>query len=44
MLYLIFQVLVLSLQVLDVAAVAAVLPPHEGNVFTRLIQKVIQNQ
>ena len=34
--YLVFQMLVLSFQVLNVAAVAAVLPPHEGNVFTGL--------
>ena len=32
--------LVLSFQVLNVAAVAAILPPHEGNVFTGLIDIV----
>ena len=36
MLYLILKMLVLPFQVFNVAAVAAVFPPHEGDVFTGL--------
>ena len=41
MLYLILKMLVLPFQVLNVTAVAAVLPPHEGNILTGLIDIVI---
>ena len=37
-LHLIFQVLVLSLEILDVGGVAGVLPPHKGDVLARLLQ------